>query len=412
MGSVKRILLVEDDALVASIYRQKLADADFDVQVAEDGVIAMKLLPEFKPDLVVLDLLIPRLTGLDVLKYIRQHPELKSIGVIVFSNAFLPKLWEQVGNLGVDEMLLKSAVTPSQLIESISKTLRRIAGAVSAPPVPSVAPEPAPGRGGLGPAQAKPKSAGPSETTPEFQKRMRREFFGQIPSIIKKIQSAGAEFADASASRDPVPRLENLRRKIGFLTHMTSMAGCYRIAQLSSAFEALLFELQLKPEALNSSVQITITSTVALLTDCLGRAFESDEQCLSPTTVLVVEDDAVSSRALVMTLNRANLKASSVQDPFRALEMLRESPYDVAILDINLPGMSGISLCQRMRELHLHRKTPVIFVTGHSEFEPRARAILNGGDDIICKPIMPIELTVKVIAHLLKGRMEKQAVAL
>lgn len=411
MGSVKRILLVEDDALVASIYRQKLMDADFDVQVAEDGVIAMKLLPEFKPDLVVLDLLIPRLTGLDVLKYIRQHPELKSIGVIVFSNAFLPKLWEQVGALGVDEMLLKSAVTPSQLIESISKTLRKIS-AVSQ--VPNRMPPPAPpGRvAGNAPAPSEPKTAGRAESTPEFQKRMRREFFEQIPSIVKRIQQACAEYTGAATSSDPVPRLENLRRKIGFLTHMTSMAGCYRIAQLSSAFEALLFELQLRPDALNSSVQITITSTVALLADCLSRASESDEQCLSPTTVLVVEDDAVSSRALVVTLNRANLKASSVQDPFRALEMLRDNSYDVAILDINLPGMSGISLCQRMRELHLHRKTPVIFVTGHSEFEPRARAILNGGDDIICKPIMPIELTVKVIAHLLKGRMEKQAVPL
>jgi DNA-binding response OmpR family regulator len=119
----------------------------------------------------------------------------------------------------------------------------------------------------------------------------------------------------------------------------------------------------------------------------------------------VVEDDAVSSRALVVTLNRANLNACSVQDPFKALDILRDKQFDAAILDINLPGMTGITLCERMRELHLHRRTPVIFVTGYSEFEPRARAVLSKGDDIICKPIMPIELTVKVIAHLQRVRL-------
>jgi len=94
-----------------------------------------------------------------------------------------------------------------------------------------------------------------------------------------------------------------------------------------------------------------------------------------------------------------------VPDPFQALEKLRHNPYDVALLDIDLPGMSGISLCQEMRKLPMHTRTPVIFVTSYAEFEPQVRAILNGGDDLISKPIMPAELTVKVIAHLLKRRL-------
>jgi ActR/RegA family two-component response regulator len=79
-----------------------------------------------------------------------------------------------------------------------------------------------------------------------------------------------------------------------------------------------------------------MSSTVALLSDALCRANEPDEQRLSPTTVLAVEDDAVSSRALVVTLNRANLKANSVQDQFKAIELPRKKAFDVAILDINL----------------------------------------------------------------------------
>jgi DNA-binding response OmpR family regulator len=58
-----------------------------------------------------------------------------------------------------------------------------------------------------------------------------------------------------------------------------------------------------------------------------------------------------------------------------------------------------------MRKLPLHRDTPVIFITSYAEFEPRARSILNAGDDLIGKPILPIELTVKVIAHMLRRRL-------
>jgi CheY-like chemotaxis protein len=200
-------------------------------------------------------------------------------------------------------------------------------------------------------------------------------------------------------------RLEDFRRKIGFLTHMTGMAGCYRIAQLSSAFEALLFEVQRNLASVNSSVRHTISSTVALLVAALARAEAADEQCLSPTAVLVVDDDEVSSRALVLTLSRANLKATTVPDPFKALERLRRNAYDIVLLDINLPGMTGITLCEEMRKLPLQGKTQVIFITSYAEFEPRARAILQGGDDLISKPIMPTELTVKVIAQVLRGRL-------
>jgi DNA-binding response OmpR family regulator len=145
-----------------------------------------------------------------------------------------------------------------------------------------------------------------------------------------------------------------------------------------------------------------------LLVKCLSRADQPDEQCLAPTTVLVVDDDAVSSRVLVTTLARADIVATSVPDPFQALDKLREHSYDVVLLDINLPGMSGLTLCEQMRKLRLHELTPVIFVTGHKEFEPRARSILNAGDDLISKPILPIELTVKVIAHVLNRRLRAE----
>jgi CheY-like chemotaxis protein len=115
-----------------------------------------------------------------------------------------------------------------------------------------------------------------------------------------------------------------------------------------------------------------------------------------------VDDDLVSSRALVTTLARGDVKATAFSDPFQALQQLRSSTYDVVLLDINLPGMSGISLCEQMRQLPLHQHTPVIFMTSYSEFGAKAHSLLARGDDLISKPVMPIDLTVRVIAHVVE----------
>jgi len=194
---------------------------------------------------------------------------------------------------------------------------------------------------------------------------------------------------------------------MGFLTHMTSMAGCYRIAQLSSALEALLFELQEKPAAITASSRHTIRSSVALLVKALERAEYADEQCLSPTTVLIVDDDTVSNRALGFALSRVKLHAGSVTDPFDALKALQATRCDVILLDINLPGMNGIVLWEKLRALPMHHHTPVIFITSYTEYESRARAILGSGGDVILKPILPIELTVKIVSHVLEQRMSQ-----
>src|SRR5215467_13948168 len=76
------------------------------------------------PELIVLDIMLPKLNGVDVLKFVRQHPQLKSTRVIVFSNAFLNDLWDQITALGVQEILLKSSINPHQLVQKVQDILQ------------------------------------------------------------------------------------------------------------------------------------------------------------------------------------------------------------------------------------------------------------------------------------------------
>src|ERR1019366_1653193 len=93
-------------------------------------------------------------------------------------------------------------------------------------------------------------------------------------------------------------------------------------------------------------------------------------------------------------LKHASFDAASVQDPKAGLTMLKRSPFDLVLLDINMPGMDGFEVCKQLRLIPHHKTTPVIFVTLHGEFQNRARGVLAGGNDLITKPISPIELAL------------------
>lgn len=123
--TMKKILLVEDDADIAKLYREELLRAGFEVQIAEDGLAAMRSLHQGCPDLVILDLLLPKLNGADVLKFIRTSPALKPTKVIIFSNTntYMTDVALAAEKLGADAFLFKSRNAPDKLIGVINNLL-------------------------------------------------------------------------------------------------------------------------------------------------------------------------------------------------------------------------------------------------------------------------------------------------
>jgi chemosensory pili system protein ChpA (sensor histidine kinase/response regulator) len=122
-GTKKTVLLVDDDEVIIRLYQKKLQDAGFHVEIASDGLAALKILPHASPDAVVLDLMMPKFTGADVLKFIRSNPTLKHTKVVIFSNAYMTDLAQSAEKIGVDESLLKSRCTPAHLVGVINELL-------------------------------------------------------------------------------------------------------------------------------------------------------------------------------------------------------------------------------------------------------------------------------------------------
>ena len=88
----KTILFVEDDSFVLTLYRSRLQAAGFAVATAGHGLAAIELLPRIRPAAVILDLMLPKLHGLEVLKYIRTDVNLKATPVVILSNAYMEGL--------------------------------------------------------------------------------------------------------------------------------------------------------------------------------------------------------------------------------------------------------------------------------------------------------------------------------
>ena len=120
---MKTILFVDDDPIIIQVYHGALKNAGYRVEVAADGLEAMKLLPQLCPDLVLLDILMPKMDGAYVLNFIRSQPELKATKVIVLSGAAMADAARTTLVQNPDRVYLKSEMTPKELLEAVNEML-------------------------------------------------------------------------------------------------------------------------------------------------------------------------------------------------------------------------------------------------------------------------------------------------
>ncbi len=119
METKKKILLVEDDVALSSVYKSRLEMEGFETKTVNNGEVALSAAVEFKPDLVLLDAMMPKISGFDVLDILRNTPETSNIRVIMLTALSQPKDKERAEALGVDEYLVKSQVVIGDVVERV-----------------------------------------------------------------------------------------------------------------------------------------------------------------------------------------------------------------------------------------------------------------------------------------------------
>ncbi|MCP6719274.1 MAG: response regulator [Patescibacteria group bacterium] len=120
----KKILIVEDDKFLRELISRKLNDEGFEVLEAVDGEEGIKKIKEEKPDLILLDLILPSIDGFEVLSRMKEDPSLSSIPVIILSNLGQKEEVEKGLKLGATDYLIKAHFTPREIIEKIKNVLK------------------------------------------------------------------------------------------------------------------------------------------------------------------------------------------------------------------------------------------------------------------------------------------------
>lgn len=119
----KKILLVEDDTALASVYRARLELEGFDVREVHNGEDALSATLDYKPDLILLDVMMPKISGFDVLDILRNTPDTANVRVIMLTALSQPKDKERAEGLGADDYLVKSQVVIGDVIDRINHHL-------------------------------------------------------------------------------------------------------------------------------------------------------------------------------------------------------------------------------------------------------------------------------------------------
>ena len=402
---MKKILIIEDDLIVGNIYRNKLSVEGFQVDIALDGLAGLEMLRKFRPDAVILDLMLPKMTGVEVMKQIRSDPDFQNLPVIVFSNTYLTNLVQEAWKAGATKCLSKANCTPKQVLEVVRSALGLNGATAAASPPRADAPAPAPRPDAT--VQTVPASphSQPSDPDVEYQAGLRKSFIRGLPALLAHLRLLLQGLIKANDEPTRVKQLSEIYRRIRALTGTAGIAGMPQIARLSDALEALLKEIYDKPKTFNASNLRTVASAIDFLGILFERGVLPENPEATPPAVLVVDDEAISRRAVAHALEKAKLKSVSVEDPAAAYDLLAANRFDLIFLDVDMPGMKGFELCTRLRQLPAHKHTPVVFVTVLDDFESRTNSMMSGGNDFIAKPFLFMELAVKALVHVLRGRL-------
>ena len=119
-----KILLIEDEEMLAGMYETKFQNAGYEIKKALDGETGLRMAQEEKPDLILLDIILPKLDGFSVLRKIKEDPKLKSIKVVLLTNLGQDEDVGKGKKMGAEGYLVKANLTPAEVVDKVNDYLK------------------------------------------------------------------------------------------------------------------------------------------------------------------------------------------------------------------------------------------------------------------------------------------------
>jgi CheY-like chemotaxis protein len=121
--TAKKILIVEDEEIILDLLKKKLSQEGYEISVARDGEEGLRIIKAIKPNLVLLDIIMPKMGGFEVMEEMQKDQELRGIPVIVVSNSGQPVEIDKAQALGARDWLIKTEFNPREVVEKVVKQI-------------------------------------------------------------------------------------------------------------------------------------------------------------------------------------------------------------------------------------------------------------------------------------------------
>lgn len=120
---MKKILIIEDEEIILDLLKRKLTNEGYEISLARDGDEGVKKMREVKPDLIILDVVMPKMGGFEVMEEMGKDQELKKIPVIIVSNSGQPVELDRAKELGARDWLIKTEFDPQEVVDKVVKQI-------------------------------------------------------------------------------------------------------------------------------------------------------------------------------------------------------------------------------------------------------------------------------------------------
>ena len=122
---MKKILIIEDDEVVANVYCNRLMAEGYRVQRTSHGETGLKVMRLFKPDAIILDLMLPGMSGIEVIQQVRADKDCAAIPIIVFSNTYLTEMIQEAWKAGANKWISKANCSLKEVLDVVRHTVRK-----------------------------------------------------------------------------------------------------------------------------------------------------------------------------------------------------------------------------------------------------------------------------------------------
>ena len=414
-----RLLAVDDDPISRRAVSVALKRALNEPELAEDGEAALALATHQTYDVIFLDVQMPGMDGFELCSKIHDT-EINRATPVVFVTCHTDFDARAKSTLsGGSELIGKPFLTFEITVKALTLALRgRLAARVQNAATAGDAIQVGNGRpSGVAAASgvsadtatdgALSRRALTAEELAGDSQEIASVFLARASAHLAPLRAAFQAIFEASDEATRQDLLADVFLRIHSFTPKDDLPALHPAIQLSAALDGLLRKLLENPQNSKGSTLVTLATSIELLDDLCALRSETSVLTNPPIRMLVVDDDPVARRAVTVALQMTFEKPDSAEDGDAAVTLATARSYDVIFMDVQMPGMDGFEACAKIRQTATNASTPVVFVTGHSDFKARTRMTASGGSDFVGKPFLISEITLKALTFALRGRLNK-----